>query len=45
LDPFIRHDYGLTLTELAEERFLVPLHDWCRRHHVLLRMQAYGVPR
>jgi hypothetical protein len=44
LDPLVRHDYGLTLTELAEERFLIPLHDWCRRHHVLLRMQAYGVP-
>jgi hypothetical protein len=44
LSPFVRHDYGLTLTELAEERFLIPFRDWCRRHHVLLRMQAYGVP-
>jgi hypothetical protein len=40
----VRHDWGKTLTELANERFLVPLHDWARQHHTLLRSQTYGFP-
>ncbi len=40
----IRHDWGLTLTELAEENFLIPLQDWARRHGTRLRIQAYGTP-
>jgi len=40
----VRHDFSRTLSELATERFIVPLHDWCRRHGVLLRMQDYGIP-
>ena len=40
----IRRDWGKTLTELFNERFLVPLHDWAKRNHTLLRMQDYGVP-
>ncbi len=40
----VRHDWGQTMTELLNEHFLAPLHDWTRRNHSLLRVQAYGVP-
>ncbi len=40
----IRHDWGQTLTELANERFLEPMHTWAREHHTLLRSQTYGFP-
>jgi hypothetical protein len=40
----IRRDWGKTLTELYNERFLVPLHDWSKRNRTLLRVQNYGVP-
>jgi hypothetical protein len=44
LTSSVRHDWGRTLTELANERFLVPLHAWAQRHHTLLRSQSYGFP-
>lgn len=40
----VRRDWGKTLTELYNERFLQPLHDWSRRNKTLLRVQNYGVP-
>jgi hypothetical protein len=40
----IRRDWGKTLTELLDERFLVPLRDWSKRNRTLLRMQDYGIP-
>ncbi len=40
----IRHDWGQTLTELANERFLEPMHAWANQHHTLLRSQTYGFP-
>ena len=40
----IRRDWGKTLTELYSERFLVPLHEWAKRNHALLRVQNYGLP-
>ena len=40
----IRHDWGLTLTELANERFLQPLQSWAHQHHTLFRSQTYGFP-
>ncbi len=40
----IRRDWGKTLTELLDERFLTPLHDWAQQHHTRLRLQGYGVP-
>jgi hypothetical protein len=42
--PAIRHDWGKTLTELADEHFLQPLHEWARAHGTLLRSQTYGFP-
>jgi hypothetical protein len=40
----IRHDWGQTLTELANERFLQPIHSWTQQHHTLFRSQTYGFP-
>ena len=40
----IRYDWGKTITELLDERFLTPVHEWARRNHTLLRFQVYGVP-
>lgn len=40
----IRHDWGLTLTELVEERFIQPMQDWSRKHGVQFRLQGYGIP-
>ena len=40
----VRHDWGQTLSELANERFLEPIHAWAREHHTLFRSQTYGFP-
>ncbi|MGA9773359.1 MAG: glycosyl hydrolase [Blastocatellia bacterium] len=40
----IRRDWGKTLTELLNERFLATMREWCRRNRTLLRIQDYGVP-
>ncbi|HZM52699.1 MAG TPA: glycosyl hydrolase, partial [Vicinamibacteria bacterium] len=40
----VRRDVGRTLSELYEERFLVPLKEWAAKNHVLLRIQNYGEP-
>jgi hypothetical protein len=40
----VRADWGRTLTELADERFLAPLDEWAKRHRTLLRVQSYGLP-
>ena len=40
----VRRDFGRTLSELYEERFLVPMREWTRAHQVLFRIQNYGMP-
>ena len=40
----IRHDWGVTLTELCEERYLTPIREWAHAHHTKFRSQTYGVP-
>jgi hypothetical protein len=40
----VRADWGKTLTELAEERYLTPVREWARRHGALFRSQTYGTP-
>ncbi len=40
----VRHDWGRTLTELANERYLEPIHAWAQQHHTLFRSQTYGFP-
>ena len=40
----VRHDWGKTLTELANERYLTPIREWAHAHNTLFRSQTYGVP-
>jgi hypothetical protein len=40
----IRHDWGRTLTELADDNYLAPIREWARRHGTLFRSQTYGIP-
>jgi hypothetical protein len=40
----LRDDWGRTLTELLNERFLAPIQEWSKRNHTLFRIQDYGVP-
>lgn len=40
----VRHDWGQTLTELAEENYLQPIHAWAHQHSTLFRSQTYGYP-
>lgn len=39
-----RADYYRTLSELYEEKFLVPLASWAHGHGLRLRVQSYGEP-
>ena len=40
----VRHDWGQTLTELANDNYLAPLHAWAQQHGTRLRAQVYGYP-
>jgi len=40
----LRRDWGRTLYELLNERFLAPIQDWAKRHGTRFRIQDYGVP-
>jgi hypothetical protein len=40
----VRCDWGKTLTELAEERYLTPIREWAQRHGTRFRSQSYGIP-
>ncbi|MGA8593182.1 MAG: glycosyl hydrolase [Bryobacteraceae bacterium] len=40
----IRHDWGKTLTELAEEHYLTPIREWAHAHRTRFRSQTYGEP-
>ncbi len=40
----IRHDWGKTLTELVEERYLTPVREWAKAHGTRFRSQTYGIP-
>jgi hypothetical protein len=40
----IRHDWGETLTELANENYLTPIREWAKAHGTLFRSQTYGTP-
>jgi hypothetical protein len=42
--PAIRHDWALTLSELAEDHYLTPIAEWAHAHHTLFRSQTYGEP-
>jgi hypothetical protein len=40
----VRHDYGVTLTELVNENYLTHIDDWAKIHHTKFRSQTYGEP-
>ena len=40
----VRHDWGLTLSELADENYLKPLTAWAKAHGTKFRSQTYGIP-
>lgn len=40
----VRHDWGLTLTELLNERFITPMREWAHRNKTLFRIQGCGIP-
>ncbi len=40
----VRRDWGATLTELAEERYLTPIREWAQAHGTRFRSQTYGIP-
>jgi hypothetical protein len=40
----LRRDWGRTLFELLNERFLAPMQEWSKRNGTLFRIQDYGVP-
>jgi hypothetical protein len=40
----IRHDWGQTLTELLNERFVSPMQEWAHQNHTRFRFQGYGTP-
>lgn len=40
----LRRDWGMTLTELLNERFMAPMRDWTKRNNTRFRIQGYGVP-
>lgn len=40
----VRRDWGLTLQELVEERYLKPVEAWAKAHNTRFRAQVYGFP-
>ncbi|HKF59506.1 MAG TPA: glycosyl hydrolase [Blastocatellia bacterium] len=40
----VRHDWGQTLTELFNERFLATMREWALRNRTRFRIQCYGIP-
>ena len=40
----IRHDWGLTLSELCEDNYLKILTAWAKQHGTRFRSQTYGIP-
>ncbi|MET0535425.1 MAG: glycosyl hydrolase [Steroidobacter sp.] len=40
----IRHDWGQTLSELIDERYLVPANAWAQARGTKFRSQTYGFP-
>jgi alpha-L-rhamnosidase len=40
----IRHDWGKTLTELFNDRFITVFQKWSNEHQTRFRIQGYGTP-
>ncbi len=42
--PAIRFDWARTLTEIFNENFMTPVHEWAKKNDTLFRIQGYGIP-
>jgi len=40
----IRCDWGRTMTELLNDNFMIPVHEWSQKNGTLFRVQGYGIP-
>jgi hypothetical protein len=40
----VRHDWGQTLYELADDNYLRPVTEWAHKHGTRFRSQTYGMP-
>lgn len=40
----VRHDWAKTLTELAEDNYLIPVERWAKTHGTRFRSETYGSP-
>lgn len=40
----VRHDWGLTLTQLIDKNYLTHVNNWANAHHTRFRSQTYGTP-
>jgi hypothetical protein len=40
----IRYDWGRTITELFNERFMIPMQNWAKANNTKFRIQGYGLP-
>ncbi len=40
----VRHDWGLTLTQLVDKNYLEQINAWAQAHHTKFRSQNYGSP-
>jgi hypothetical protein len=40
----IRYDWGRTITELFNERFMIPMQAWGKKNNTKFRIQGYGLP-
>lgn len=42
--PEVKYDWGRTITELFNERFMVPMQAWSKKNGTKFRIQGYGLP-
>jgi alpha-L-rhamnosidase len=40
----IRYDWGRTITEIFNERFMMPMQSWAKKNNTKFRIQGYGIP-
>ncbi|MFZ0663560.1 MAG: glycosyl hydrolase [Acidobacteriaceae bacterium] len=40
----VRHDWGVTLTQLIDKNYLTQVDNWANAHHTRFRSQTYGIP-
>lgn len=40
----VRYDWGRTITEIFDERFMVPMQEWSKKNGTKFRIQGYGIP-